>query len=208
MREVVDGLWSRGFPHDALRHELLERAHGFLLASSARLPHRVQVEGPADGRRRAEHLARHVAESPQPRVEDAPHLRGQRLLGRVASRAQGREVLGDEQRQALALYIYAPREVGHRIARARRLHERRDLALVEPGGAHDRGPALARQVHGQAAEPVAGRHCLAAPADHQQQRPAPEPATEVGDRVDRGLIRGVDVVEEDNSRRGPRRRPR
>ena len=41
VREVVDGLRSRGFPHDALRDQLLERTHGFLFASSARLPHRV-----------------------------------------------------------------------------------------------------------------------------------------------------------------------
>ena len=84
-----------------------------------------------------------------------------------------------------------------------RIHERRDLALVEPGRVHDRSPALAHQVQRQAAETVTGWHCLAAPTDHQEQRPAPEPATQVGDRVDRGLIRGVDVVKQDKSGPGP-----
>ena len=61
VREVVDGLRARGFAHDSLRHELLERTHRFLVAAPACLPHGVQVEGPADGRRRAEHLTRRVA---------------------------------------------------------------------------------------------------------------------------------------------------
>ena len=43
--EVVDGLRSLGFAHDALRHQLLERADGFLVAASARMPQCVQVEG-------------------------------------------------------------------------------------------------------------------------------------------------------------------
>ena len=47
---------------------------------------------------------------------------------------------------------------------------------------------------------MSGGHRLAAPAHHQQQRPAAQPVAEVGDRVQRGLVRGVNVVEQDDPR--------
>ena len=197
VREVVHGLCSRSFAYHSLRHELLQRTHRFLVASPARVPHGVKVEGPADGRRGAEHLTRHVAEGPQAGVEDAPHLRRQHVLVRIAARAQGGEVLGDEQRQTLALHVYAARELGRCIALLRRPYECRDLTLGQPRRADDRGSALAHKVRRQAAEPVTGRHRLAAPRDREQQRARREPASQVGDRADGRLIRCMHVVQED-----------
>ena len=75
VREVVDGLRSRDLTHQALPHELLERSHGLLVAPPARLPHGVEIEGPANDRRGAEHLSRHVAQSAESRVRRTPHLR-------------------------------------------------------------------------------------------------------------------------------------
>jgi len=51
---------------------------------------------------------------------------------------------------------------------------------------------------------VSRLHRLATPADDEQQRTAVETAAEVGDRVDRGLVGAVDVVEEDDPRSATR----
>ena len=40
------------------------------------------------------------------------------------------------------------------------------------------------------------RNRLASPGKHQQQRLATQPTTEIGDRVQRRLVRGVDVIEQ------------
>src|SRR5204863_1701338 len=80
VREVVDRLRPGGLPDQPLADDLLERRDGLLVAAPARLAHRVEVEGAPDGRRRAQHLARHVAERPESRIENVAHLRRQCLL--------------------------------------------------------------------------------------------------------------------------------
>ena len=51
-------------------------------------------------------------------------------------------------------------------------------------------------------------HRLAAPREQEQQRPAAQPVAEIGDRVQRGLVGGVDVIEHDDARLRPlARRP-
>ena len=96
VREVVGRLGSRKLSHHTVRDELLECAHRLLVASTTRLPNRLEIEGAPYGRRGPEHLAGHVAETSKPRLEQAAHLWGQRLLLPLTSRVQSREVLGHE----------------------------------------------------------------------------------------------------------------
>ena len=192
VREVVDRLRPGGLPDQPLADDLLERRDGLLVAAPARLAHRVEVEGAPDGRRRAQHLARHVAERPESRIENVAHLRRQCLL---VSGVQGREVLRHEQRQPLALEVDTLLELDRRAAFVRGLHERRDLLLAQPSGPDDGRAPFAGEVRRQPAQPVTGRDALAAPAQNQQQGAAPQPAAEVRDHVQRGGIRGLNVVE-------------
>ncbi len=50
---------------------------------------------------------------------------------------------------------------------------------------------------------MAGRDPLGPPGQDEQQRPAGEPAAEVGDRVEGRVVGGMDVVEEDHAGRRP-----
>ena len=183
VREVVAGLGSRDLAHDTLRHQLVERAHGLLVAAPARL--RARCRGRTSGRspppRRAPGARRRRA-GPSRAPRRLRTSRGQRVLAR--SRPPRAAPRGTRRRTAAG-----PRSPGRRAAagRARRRpggrpNELRHLALLEPRRADDRRPPLARQVDGQPAQPVAGGHGLAAPADHEQQRPASEPAAQIGDR--------------------------
>ena len=43
-------------------------------------------------------------------------------------------------------------------------------------------------------------HCLAAPTHDEQQRPPAQPVAEIGNRVQRGPVRGVNVIEQDDPR--------
>ena len=57
---------------------------------------------------------------------------------------------------------------------------------------------------GQAPEPVAGRDRFAAPAHHQEHRAILQPASEVGDGVEGGLVSSMGVVEDDYPGDDPR----
>ena len=105
------------------------------------------------------------------------------------------QLLGHEQRQAFAVDVDALLEVGCGLRGVHGVHERRDLVLGEPAGSDDRGASVARKVTRQPPQPVAGRDRLAAPRQHDQQRPPTQPPPEVRDHVERRRVRGVDVVE-------------
>lgn len=114
---------------------------------------------------------------------------------------QHRDVLGDEQRYALALRVDQFGDTGIDGPRRDRLHEFDDVVLGQTLERDRRGHPLRAELAHQPSQAVSGRDRLAAPGEQNEQRPATQTAGEIGDRVVRRLVRALEVVHEDDPRR-------
>lgn len=168
--EVVGRLREGELAYEAASDELLQAVRRLLVAAAARGTDAVGIERAADHRGGLEQLVGHRAQSGQARLEQVAQLARKRFLSRLASRGDRREVLGDEERQALALDVDPPLELPRRL-RLDGPHEQRDLALVEAREAHQRCGSGARQLGCEPAQPMTGRHALGPPGEGEHERP-------------------------------------
>ena len=165
------------------RGELIEGLRNLLLRAAAREAQRVSVEGAPDQCGRTQHLAGGAADSVQPRLHERPC---------AAGRARpARKQFGDEQREPFAL-------TEHRLARL----------LVKAGSQREVDDVLAREApeHNALAEgreprvSVLGIGFVGATCAQQHHGFLREAVCEVGERVKRGGIAPLEIVDEDDAR--------
>ena len=196
-RLLVPEVVARRRPRRGCRdRELLERGHRLLVAAPAHVAHRLELERAREHRRRGEHLGGQLTARCDPRLEHLAHAGRKRPL--LAACRRGRR---DTRRRRTASRA-SPRRAGRRAPPAPRpprpaRRPRRARAATAPR----RRPIPCRGGLGEhAPRRMGGRRLLGLPGEHEQGRVAAQPAGEVGERLERGRVGPVDVVDEHDGR--------
>ena len=177
--------------------QLLEGGDRLLLAPSAHRADETGVGRAAEHRRGGDDLPGDLSHAGHPRLEQAAHARRQRRVIGL-----GVEVLDDEERQTLCLLVQPLGELGRRPGCGCELC---DVVPIQPFEDDDVGEPLMARVGEDAARRMIGRRLLRAPGHENENRPVAEPADEEGEHLERGRVRPVRVVDDQQAGRGAAR---
>ena len=195
--EVVGGLVGRGaLLHEPARHELVEPAHGLVVAAAAGGAHDVEGERSADDRRGGEQLGGPVGQRGQAAAQQVTDVGGSGLPA-----GEGVEVGDDQERQTLALSDHLLGDPGRhrrpvprrRPARATNPLDSRPRRMATP--APSRSRSASARVSGPAS-PTSPR----ALGDDQARPVAAAPVHEVGQHLLGGDVGPLDVVDDEHAR--------